>query len=92
MHEPWLKNLLSMVVSQHRSPEYIKSDYNLQFCGHFWNELVSLLKTKLTFSMISHPQTDGMTVVTNPYYGTAIQYIWVLEKLGVKVNISSYAY
>ena len=56
---------LSMVVSQHGLPECIMSDHDPRFRGHFWEELMSLLDTTLTFSMASHPQTDGMAEVTN---------------------------
>ena len=56
---------LSMVVSQHGLPECITSNHDPRFCGHFWEELMSLLDMTLTFSMASHPQTDGMAEVTN---------------------------
>ena len=56
---------LSMVVSQHGLPECITSDHDPHFRGHFWEELMSLLDMMLTFSMASHPQTDGMAEVTN---------------------------
>ena len=56
---------LSMVVSQHRLPECIMSDHDPCFRGHFWEELMSLLDTILTFSMALHPQTDRMAEVTN---------------------------
>ena len=56
---------LSMVVSQHGLPECITSDHDPCFCGHFWEELMSLLDMTLTFSMALHPQTDGMAEVTN---------------------------
>ena len=56
---------LSMVVSQHGLPECIISDHDPCFRGHFWEELMSLLDMMLTFSMTSHPQTDGMAEVMN---------------------------
>ena len=56
---------LSTVVSQHGLPECITSDRDPRFRGHFWEELMSLLDTTLTFSTASHPQTDGMAEVTN---------------------------
>ena len=56
---------LSMVVSQHGPPECITSDRDPRFRGHFWEELISLLDTTLTFSTASHLQTDGMAEVTN---------------------------
>ena len=56
---------LSTVVSQHGLPKCITSDHDPCFCGHFWEELMSLLDTMLTFSMASHPQTDGIAEVMN---------------------------
>ena len=56
---------LSMVVSQHGLPECITSNYDPCFCGHFWDELMSLLGMILTFSTASYPQTDGMAEVAN---------------------------
>ena len=56
---------LSIVVSQHGLLEYITNDCDPCFCGHFWEELMSLLDMTLTFSTASHPQTDGMAEVTN---------------------------
>ena len=58
-------NFLSMVVSQHGLPVYIMSNCDPCFCGHFWEELISLLDMTLTFSMILHPQTSRMAEVTN---------------------------
>ena len=53
------------MVSQHRLPECVTSDYDLCFYGHFWDELISLLDMMLTFLIASHPQTDGIAEVTN---------------------------
>ena len=54
---------LSLLVSQHGFPEYITSDHDPRFCGHFWDELISLIDMILTFSMVSHPQTNRMVEV-----------------------------
>ena len=56
---------LSTVISQHGLPECITSNRDPHFHGHFWEELMTLLDTTLTFSMDLHPQTDGMAEVTN---------------------------
>ena len=56
---------LSTVVSQYGLPECIMSDHDCQFCGHFWDELMSLLDMTLTFSIASHPQTNGIAEVMN---------------------------
>ena len=55
----------SMVVNQHRFLEHISSNHDPHFCGHFWDELISLLDTTLPFGIALHPQTDSMTAVKN---------------------------
>ena len=59
------EKFLSMVVSQHRLPEYIMIDCDLHFSGHFWDDLMSLLHMTLTYRTASHPQTDGIAEVPN---------------------------
>ena len=56
---------LSTVVTQHGLLECIMSDHDSCFCGHFWEELMSLLDTTLTFSIASFPWTDGMAEEMN---------------------------
>ena len=56
---------LSMIVSQHGLPDCTMNDHDPHFCGHFWDESMSLLDTTLTFSMTPHPKTDGIAEVTN---------------------------
>ena len=56
---------LSMIVSQHGLPECIMGDCDPHFYGYFWEELMSLLDTTLTFNIALHPQTDGIAKVTN---------------------------
>ena len=57
---------LSMVVSYHGLLECITlSDHDPHFYGHFWDELISLQDMILTFSMASHPWTDGIDEVMN---------------------------
>ena len=56
---------LSMIVSHHGFPECTTSDRDPRFHGHFWEELMTLLDTKLTFSMALHPHIYGMAEVMN---------------------------
>ena len=55
------------------------SDYDPQFCGHFWDQLIFLLEMIITFSMTLHPQTDRMAEVTN-YTVEWLLYIHALWK------------
>ena len=59
------EKFLSTVVSQYALPECIVSDYDPQFSGHFWDELMSLQDMTLTFGATYHPQTNGMVKVMN---------------------------
>ena len=45
------------------------SDCDPCFCGHFWDELMSILDITLIFSMALHPQTDRMAEVINYIMG-----------------------
>ena len=60
-----VKQNLTIVVSQHELPDCIISDYIAHFCGHFWDDLMSLLDRALIFTMVLHPQTNGIAEVTN---------------------------
>ena len=82
---------LSTVVSQHRLPECITSDRDPRFRRHFWEELMSLLDMKLTFSMASHPQTDGMAEVTSCTMEKTITNTCIIEKLGEEATTCSHA-
>ena len=56
---------LSTIASWHGLPECITGDCEPQFYGYFWVELMSLLDTSLTFSMVLYPQIDKMAEVIN---------------------------
>ena len=80
-----------MVVSQHELPEYIMSDHDPYFYGHFWDRLISLLDTTLIFSMALHPYSDRMAEVMNHTIEQLLQ-IHAKKKMGGKNSTSSYAY
>jgi hypothetical protein len=49
----------SNVVRFHGMPNTIVSDRDAKFLRHFYRTLWNKLGTKLLFSTICHPQTDG---------------------------------
>ena len=61
-----LANLFSVEICRlHGVPKSIISDCDPVFQSHFWKELFHLQDTKLKFSMVYHPQTDGQIEVIN---------------------------
>ncbi|WVZ84420.1 LOW QUALITY PROTEIN: hypothetical protein U9M48_031457 [Paspalum notatum var. saurae] len=72
---------ISRMVCLHGVPKkIIKSDRGSQFTSRFWEQLHDSLDTKLRFSTVYHPQTDGQTERTNQ----------VLEDIMGPVGISAY--
>ena len=53
------------IVRLHGMPKTIVSDRDATFLSYFWKTLWSKLGTRLMFSRICHPQTDGQTEVVN---------------------------
>ena len=52
---------MSEIVWLHGIPLSIVSDHDPQFTSRFWKELQSTLGTRLNFSIVFHPQTDGQS-------------------------------
>jgi hypothetical protein len=52
---------MSRIVCLHGVPKKIVSHRGTQLMSHFWEKLHESLYTKLNFSSMYHPQTDGQT-------------------------------
>ncbi|KAL0287149.1 UNVERIFIED_CONTAM: Transposon Ty3-I Gag-Pol polyprotein [Sesamum calycinum] len=55
---------VSKIVRLHGVPVSIMSDRDPRFTSHFWESLQRALGTKLHFSTVFHPQTDGQSEKT----------------------------
>ncbi|RDY03037.1 hypothetical protein CR513_13427, partial [Mucuna pruriens] len=55
------------VVRLHGLPRTIVSDKDVRFLGHFWRTLWNKIGTKLLFSTVAHPQTNGTVHSTSSY-------------------------
>jgi transposase InsO family protein len=53
------------IVKLHGVPSRIVSDRGTQFTSKFWKRLHKAMRTKLDFSSVYHPQTDGQTEKVN---------------------------
>jgi hypothetical protein len=63
------------IVCLHGVSNTIVSDRNAKFLSHYWRTLWLKLGTKLLFSTICHPQTDGQTEVVNRTLSTILRAI-----------------
>jgi hypothetical protein len=63
------------IIRLYGVPTTIVSDKDAKFLSYFWRTLWLNLGTKLLFSTICHPQTDGQTEVVNHTLSTMLQTI-----------------
>ena len=59
------KIYMTRIVCLHGVPRTIVSDRGTHFTSKFWNQLHETLCTRLEFSTIFHPRTDGYTERVN---------------------------
>jgi hypothetical protein len=59
--EPYITRIMCL----HRLPKKIVSDRGTQFTSRFWEKLHEAMDTRLKFSSVYHPQTDGQTERVN---------------------------
>jgi transposase InsO family protein len=53
------------IMCLHGVPKKIVSDRGSQFTSNFWEKLHESMDTKLNFTSVYHPQTDGQIEITN---------------------------
>jgi hypothetical protein len=56
---------IAIIMCLHGVPKKIISDRGTQFTSRFWEKLHKVVDTKLNFSSVYHPQTDGQTKRVN---------------------------
>jgi len=56
---------LEAIIRLHGVPREIVSDRDTRFTSDFWAEVSKRLQTKLLMSMAFHPQTDGLSEISN---------------------------
>ena len=56
---------IETVVKHHRFPKTLVSNRDQVFLSEAWENMLTLSDTKLHFSMVYHPQSDGQSEVRN---------------------------
>jgi len=67
------------VMRLHDVPRSIISDQDTKFLSHFWVTLWKTVGTKLKYSTMCQPKTNGETEVTNRTLGTLLQALIKLQ-------------
>jgi transposase InsO family protein len=60
-----LRDYILLELCVYGVPKKIVSDRGTQFMSRFWEKLHETMDTKLNFSLVYHPQTDGQTERVN---------------------------
>jgi hypothetical protein len=61
---------ISRIVCLYGVPKKILSDRGTHFMSRFWEKLHEAMDTRLNFSLVYHPQTDGQTQRVNRFLKT----------------------
>ncbi|GKB18265.1 RNA-directed DNA polymerase [Tanacetum coccineum] len=61
------------IVKLHGIQKTLTSDQYVKFVSHFWRTLWTCMGSKLRFSSLHHPQTDGQSEVTNQSLGNLLR-------------------
>jgi hypothetical protein len=56
---------IARIICLHGVPKKIVSDRGTQFTSRFWEKLHDVMDTRLNFSLVYHPQTNGQTMRVN---------------------------
>ena len=67
------------IFKLHGFPKGIVSDKDVKFTSNFWKGLFADLGTKLNFSTVYHPQTDGQTKRVNQVLEDMLR-MYVMDK------------
>ena len=82
------------IVRFHGIPRTAVLDKDAKFLSHFWRSLWRLVRTKLCFTTICHPQINGKTEVTNRTFTTLVMGMMSksLRDWDVKLTSIEFAY
>ena len=88
------KIFLKEIFRLHGVPKMVISEWDVKFKSNFWKSLFAGLETKINFSTIYHPQTNGHTKHTNQIIEYMLR-MYVMErptKWGYYLHLVEFTY
>jgi len=77
---------MERIVCLHGVPKKIVSDRGTPFTSHFWQKVHESLGTKLNFSTVYHPQTDGRVRGLIKFWKICWEHVhYSMERVGIRV-------